>query len=213
MIEAIPAPSKFAHLVLKTSKFKEQLAFYQALLGARIVHQAPGIVFLSYDEEHHRLAIMERPGLLPKLKNMVGVDHHAYTYGSLGDLLITWQRMRSKGHEPVWCTHHGATISIYYKDYDKNVVETQVDVFDSIEETNKFLLSEDFQSNPIGVDFEPAQLLHRLEAGEDWQALRLRMPSGPRDPATIPRAYLGGFAWTMLQLRSRLGGQANATNK
>ena len=69
MSEAIPVPSKFAHLVLKTSRFKEQRKFYQDLLGARIVHEAPGIVFLSYDDEHHRLAIMERPGVLPKLNN------------------------------------------------------------------------------------------------------------------------------------------------
>jgi len=58
MSEAIPVPSKFAHLVLKTSRFKEQRKFYQDLLGARIVHEAPGIVFLSYDDEHHRLAII-----------------------------------------------------------------------------------------------------------------------------------------------------------
>ena len=206
MSDAIPTPTKFAHLVLKTSRFKAQLEFYQDLLGARIVHQAPGMVFLSYDDEHHRLAILERPGLLPKLKNMVGVDHHAYTYASLQDLLATWQRMTAKGHEPVWCTHHGGTISIYYQDHDHNVIETQVDVFDSIEETNEYLAGEDFQSNPIGVDFEPQRLWQRLRDGEPWETLRLRTPSGPRDPATIPRAYLGGFAWAMLQLKSRLAG-------
>ena len=205
MTDSLPAPTKFAHLVLKTSRFDQQLAFYQDLLGARVVHQAPGIVFLSYDDEHHRLAIMERPGLLPKLRNMVGVDHHAYTYGSLEDLLITWQRMTDKGHEPVWCTHHGGPISIYYRDADDNVVETQVDVFTSIEETNEYLVSDDFVSNPIGVDFDPPELWQRLRSGEPWDTLRLRTPSGPRDPATIPRAYLGGFAWTMLQLRSRFG--------
>ena len=89
MSEVIPVPTKFAHLVLKTSRFNEQRKFYQDFLGARIVHEAPGIVFLSYDDEHHRLAIMERPGLLPKLKNMAGVDHHAYTYDTLENLLIT----------------------------------------------------------------------------------------------------------------------------
>ena len=206
MSEVIPAPAKFAHLVLKTSRFKEQREFYQELLGARIVHEAPGIVFLSYDDEHHRLAIMQRPGLLPKLKNMAGVDHHAYTYDTLENLLITWRRMKSNGHEPVWSTHHGGTISIYYQDRDKNLIESQVDVFDSIEETNKFLLGDDFQSNPIGVDFDPEDLWQRLKDGEAWEKLKLRNPSGPRDPATIPRAYLGGFAWIMLQLRSRLRG-------
>ncbi len=205
-----PTPAKFAHLVLKTSRFKEQLDFYLLLLGARIVHQGPGIVFLSYDDEHHRLAITERPGLLPKLKNMSGVDHHAYTYDDLDGLLTTWRRMTAAGHEPVWCTHHGATISIYYRDLDDNVIETQVDVFESIEETNEFLAGSDFRSNPIGVDFNPAELQQRLEAGESWNTLKLRTPSGPRDPATIPKAYLGGFRWAMLQLRSRFAPKPKA---
>ena len=209
MAESFTKPTKFAHLVLKTSRLKAQLAFYQLLLGARIVHQAPGIVFISYDDEHHRLALMQQPGLLPKLKNMVGVDHHAYTYENLEGLLETWQRMTSAGYEPVWCTHHGATISIYYRDMDDNVVETQVDVFETIEETNRFLLGEDFISNPIGVDFDPRVLLDRLNDGEAWESLKLREPSGPRDPSTIPRAYLGPFTWGMLQLRSKLGASAD----
>lgn len=213
MNEAIPVPTKFAHLVLKTSRFREQQKFYQELLGARIVHEAPGMIFLSYDDEHHRLAIMERPGLLPKLKNMVGIDHHAYTYDTLEDLLVTWRRMKSNGHDAVWCTHHGGTISIYYQDRDNNVVETQVDVFNCIDEVNTFLLSDDFQSNPIGVDFDPEDLWQPLQAGEAWETLKLRKPSGPRDPATIPRAYLGGFAWTMLQLMSRFRGENKKTEQ
>ena len=204
--EAIPAPAKFAHLVLNARNYQQQIEFYRTLLGARIVHQGTGIVFLTYDDEHHRIAIAHRPGLLPKLRNMAGVDHHAYTYEKLETLLTTWQRMTSAGHEPVWCTHHGGTISIYYQDADRNVVETQVDVFDSIEETNEFLLGDDFVSNPIGVDFDPQELWQRLQEGEPWETLRLRTPSGPRHPATIPRAYQGWFNWLLLQILRLLGG-------
>ncbi len=200
MSNPIPAPTKLAHLVLNARHFDQQIEFYQLLLGARIVHDAGDIVFLSYDDEHHRLAIARRPGLLPNLRNMAGVDHHAYTYENLDVLLGTWQRMKTAGYEPIWCTHHGGTISIYYQDADRNVVETQVDVFHSMEETNAYLLSEDFQANPIGVDFDPQTLRERLQRGESWETLRQRTPSGPRDPSTIPRAYLGGFNWLMLKL-------------
>ena len=204
MTDTITPPTKFAHLVLKTSRLKAQLEFYQLLLGARIVHQGPGLAFLTYDEEHHRIAFIEQPGLLPRIRNMSGVDHHAYTYADLATLLGTWKRMTAAGHEPVWCTHHGPTISIYYSDADGNVIETQVDVFETMEEASEFLSAEDFQSNPIGVDFDPAVLLERLESGEPWETLKLRTPSGPRSPASVPRAYLGGFAWTMLQIQNRL---------
>ena len=108
----IPSPSKFAHLVLNARNFDAVLEFYRTLLNARVVHETPMIVFLSYDDEHHRLAIARRPILLPKIRNMAGVDHHAYTFTSLEDLLNTWQRVKATGHEPVWCTHHGGTISI-----------------------------------------------------------------------------------------------------
>lgn len=202
----ITAPTKFAHVVLNARNFDGVLEFYKLLLGARVVHDAGQIVFLSYDDEHHRIAIARRPGLLPKIRNMAGVDHHAYTYSSLENLLTTWERMTANGFDPVWCTHHGGTISIYYRDPDGNVVETQVDCFESIEETNEYIAGEDFQSNPIGVDFEPAALLARLRAGESWDTLKLRIPSGPRHPATIPRGYLGWFNWTLLQVVKRLGG-------
>ena len=205
MSSDVAKPSKFAHLVLNARDFSGQIDFYQRLLGAHVVHDAGAIVFLSYDEEHHRIAIAHRPGILPKIRNMAGVDHHAYTYDTLNDLLSTWERMTQAGHLPVWCTHHGGTISIYYRDPDKNIVETQVDVFDSIEETNEYILGEDFQSNPIGVDFDSAELLSRLRAGETWDTLRLRKPEGPRHPATIPRAYLGWFNWFTLQLIRLLG--------
>ena len=200
----IARPGKFAHLVLNTRNFDAQVEFYKLLLGAWVVHDAGDLIFLSYDDEHHRLAIARRPGLLPKIRNMAGVDHHAYTYDSLADLLGTWERMQSAGHEPVWCTHHGGTISIYYSDVDGNIIETQVDVFESIEETNEYILGEDFQSNPIGVDFDPAELRDRLSAGEPWETLRLRTPSGPRHPATIPRGYLGWFNWITLQIAKLL---------
>jgi catechol 2,3-dioxygenase-like lactoylglutathione lyase family enzyme len=198
-------PSKFAHLVLNARDFDGVLAFYKRLLGAWVVHEGPGLVFLTYDEEHHRLAITKRPGVLPKLRNMAGVDHYAFTYDSLADLLETWERMKAAGDEAAWCTHHGPTISIYYRDPDGNIVETQVDVFATNEEVDAFIKGEDFQQNPIGVDFDPQALRDRLRAGEPWEQLRLRVPMGPRNPATIPRAYLGWASWLMLQVGSRLG--------
>lgn len=35
----------------------------------------------------------------------------------------------------------GSTTSIYYKDPDGNMLETQVDNFDSVEEATKFMVS------------------------------------------------------------------------
>ena len=145
-------PIKFAHIVLKARKYEQQVAFYRTLLGAHVVFQDENATALTYDDEHHRVLITRLPGLLPRMKTMAGVDHHAYTYETLSGLFQTYRRMKESGHTPVWCTHHGPTISIYYEDPDGNIVETQVDVFDTPEQVRQYMKAGDFATNPIGVE-------------------------------------------------------------
>ena len=97
------------------------------------------ITFLTYDDEHHRVAIANMPGLLPKPKFLSGVDHAAFTYADLGDLLLTYRRLERSGIKPHWCINHGGTTSMYYHDPDHNQVELQIDNFHSHDEMNAFL--------------------------------------------------------------------------
>jgi catechol-2,3-dioxygenase len=55
----IISPSKLAHVVLRTrSNFDAMVEWYCVVLGAQIVFNAGGrLIFLSYDDEHHRIAI------------------------------------------------------------------------------------------------------------------------------------------------------------
>lgn len=78
------------------------------------------------------------------------------------------------------------TLSIYYRDPDGNNIETQVDAFESAEEATACMQSEDFGDNPIGVDFDPDDLIKRLERGESAQTLLKRANIGPRDMSTVP---------------------------
>jgi len=50
----------------------------------------------------------------------VGVNHVAYTYANLGDLLDTYARLKQLGITPYWPIHHGVTLSFYYQDPDWN---------------------------------------------------------------------------------------------
>ena len=81
------APCKLAHVVLRTSRYTKVIDFYKLLLEAEVMYQNQQITFLTYDEEHHRVAIANVPGLFPKLKAVAGVDHFAFTFESLADLL------------------------------------------------------------------------------------------------------------------------------
>ena len=183
---SIVSPVKLAHFVLRTSQFAEMLAWYKLVLNASAAFESPNIAFLSYDDEHHRVAFLNVPGLAPQSDGVAGVHHVAFTFGDLTTLLENYVRLRDLGIKPAWPVNHGPTTSLYYVDPDGNQLEFQVDNYDTVEAAGEFFFTEDFEKNPIGVDFNPEDLLARLRAGEDEAKLKLRPPSGPRGVETIP---------------------------
>jgi catechol-2,3-dioxygenase len=159
-------PAKFAHLVLRTKRLSEVVAWYETVLGARAVFRNDFIAFLTYDDEHHRIAVVQDPRFAEPAENSVGVDHFAYTHASLGALLQTYKRLAAKGIRPFWCINHGPTTSMYFRDPDGNRIELQVDNFPDVAALQAWFQSGDFAKNPIGVDFDPEKLLARWENGD-----------------------------------------------
>jgi len=178
--KAAISPDIFAHFVLRTSNLPAMRAWYQTVLNARIVHDNGMICFLTYDEEHHRLALINVAGLHAPDAEAWGLAHVAYGYRTLGDLLSTYARLRDQGIVPVRPINHGPSVSLYYRDPDGNAVELQVDAFGTKAEAAAFFDSEDFRENPIGVAFDPEELLRRYEAGEPEASL-VRRPRGPAE--------------------------------
>jgi catechol 2,3-dioxygenase-like lactoylglutathione lyase family enzyme len=180
-------PSKFAHVVYMTRRFDEMIDWYQKVFEARVVYQNPALAFLTYDDEHHRFAFANLSVLKPTSDGAVGrgelgVNHVAYTYASLGDLLDNYARLKAAGITPYWPVHHGMTLSLYYQDPDGNRMEFQVECC-TVEEANAMMLSDAFAANPIGVQFDPDALLARYRNGTPEKAL-LEQPRGPA--AQIP---------------------------
>jgi catechol 2,3-dioxygenase-like lactoylglutathione lyase family enzyme len=176
----VVSPAKLAHVVLRTSRYGEMVAFYRQVFNAKTTFENEVLTFLTYDEEHHRIALLNVPGLSDAPAGSAGVHHIAFTYRSLADLLGTFERLAASAIRPLWCTNHGPTTSIYYRDPDGTQLELQVDNFDSIEEATAFFHSADFAENPIGVDFDPDELARRLRAGESEDVLKRRPDAGPR---------------------------------
>ena len=58
-------------------------------------------------------------------ESLIGVDHVAYTYDSLDDLLENYEQLKVEGIMPYWCVHHGLTVSMYYADPDGNPVSPE----------------------------------------------------------------------------------------
>lgn len=182
----IASPVRLAHVVFKTARFAEMIAWYRFALNATVVFKDEGIAFLNYDDEHHRVAFINIPHLAEQPRGVAGVHHIAFTYASLGQLLDNHERLAAKGIEPAWSVNHGPTTSLYYADPDGNHLEFQVDNYATVEEAGEFFFTDAFATNPIGVDFDPAELRRRLAAGEEEDRLKLRPASGPRGVETIP---------------------------
>ena len=164
-------PAKFAHFVLRTRNLEESIAWYQTVVGMEVVHRNDFIAFLTYDGEHHRIALVKTPVATPAPPGSAGLDHVAYTLASLGDLLSTYLRLKAKGILPVWPINHGPTTSLYYADPDGNRVEFQVDNFATEEELKGWMKSGAFAANPIGVVFDPEKLVARYTRGDAIEEL------------------------------------------
>jgi hypothetical protein len=120
---------------------------------------------------------------------MIGIDHIAYTYGSLEDLLTHYEQLKAKGIQPYWCVHHGLTISMYYTDPDGNQMEFQVDVFDNEEEAGEFIRGPVMAENPVGVEYDPDDWLAQVRAGKPVSEFLVRKVHEPMSPI---RGELGG---------------------
>jgi catechol-2,3-dioxygenase len=169
------APVKFAHIVFKTSQYAEMIEWYKTVLEAEVVIDAEFLCFLTYDDEHHRIGIAHIPQLKEQDRGSTGIEHCAFTYPSLDDLVATYERLRFDGIEPYWCVNHGPTLSFYYRDPDQNQVELQIDVFDDIKSVNDWFVKSDFDINPIGVKFEPQEFIRKFKSGVPLDKL-LRRP-------------------------------------
>jgi catechol-2,3-dioxygenase len=175
MSETTVKPAKLAHIVLRTADKARLTDWWMTVLGMRVQHDAGFLSFLTYDDEHHRLAIVEMPDMHQNQRTSVGLEHIAFTYDSLDDLLATYERLKAEGITPIAPINHGMTLSLYYADPDGNQVELQIDTAD-VDEANEFMRSEVFAANPIGVVFDPDDLVARRKAGESVESLVTYVP-------------------------------------
>lgn len=165
------SPRLFAHAVFATPNYQQMLDWYGAVLNARVVAGGPLLSFMTFDQEHHRLAFINRPKLAVKDGKQAGIDHLAYSLRDIGELLNTYARLKKMGILPVWPVNHGLTTSLYYQDPDGNRVELQVDNFATAEELQGWFSRPSFGGNPIGVEFDPEALIALYESGAPHSVL------------------------------------------
>jgi len=89
------------HVVLQTIKLEELRDWYCAVLKGHVVYEGNGLSFVTFDEEHHRVAFTSPPETLePKSRAAAGLHHVAYTFEALDDLLDRYTDLKSHGIDP-----------------------------------------------------------------------------------------------------------------
>ena len=133
-VTAARSPSRLAHIALRTNRLGELIDWYCKVLGARISHASGKVAFLTYDDEHHRIALIGLQDYPAKDETIrVGYYHTAFAYDSLADLLGNFVRLRELGIVPYRSINHGPTVSFYYEDPEGNQIELQVDSFQRVD--------------------------------------------------------------------------------
>jgi len=163
-------PKQLAHVVYRTRRFEEMLAWYGRVFGAKVQYQNPALAFLTFDEEHHRFAFADLNVIRPNEsdendRGMVGVDHVAWEYETLRDILENYATLKAEGIEPYWAVNHGMSASLYYADPDGNQMEFTVDCFATKAEASAYFQGAEIGDNPVGTEYDPDDWLERLRSG------------------------------------------------
>ncbi len=174
----VVAPHLFGHVALKTARYENMIQWYITVLNAQIVFKSEMVCFLTYDQEHHRIALLNLPDLEDKSPNSVGVDHLSFTYRSIDELIHTYKRLKAKSISPFWTILHGPTLSMYYKDPDAGSVELQIDCFESRQALEEWL-PEAYKENPIGIKVDIEALFESYQAGVPLDRLLARRTLEP----------------------------------
>jgi catechol-2,3-dioxygenase len=97
------SPSTLAHVVLKTNQLERMTKFYCRFLGGRVVYANEYLAFITYDHEHHRIALAQFPGTTDKDQQSCGLAHIAFTFPNVKDLCTAYKQRKALGMEPGWC--------------------------------------------------------------------------------------------------------------
>jgi catechol-2,3-dioxygenase len=184
-------PTKLSHVVLKTYDIRRLREWYCTVLGAHVVFEhLPYSSYITYDDEHHRLAFGLIPGPpMESISRSPSVTHLGFTFCDIRTLLSHYERLRELGIRPVFSVNHYLTFSFYYQDPDKNNVELQIDRI-SLEDGTRYMNGPDFAANNLGVEVDGDALVRKMHAGASDGELLYFDRSAMVDAMTITERYL-----------------------
>jgi catechol-2,3-dioxygenase len=176
------------------------LDWYRKVLGMTVnkrisvpTGRAPftAVAFASNDEINHRMSFFEVPEATidAERSRHARVQHVAFAYGTLDDLLGTYIRLKKLGMMPMWAADQSFQTAIYYEDPYKNIIELNVDNF-----TNLWAVTEQLKnlSSQLNVHIDPERLIAARKVGASPWEIHERAFAGeflPAEPYDLGRTY------------------------
>jgi catechol 2,3-dioxygenase len=121
------------------------------------------------------------------------LQHVAFEYQSIDDLLGTYARLKGLGILPVLAADQGLQTAFYHADPDQNSVELNVNNYgNEWTATEHIKTSPSFAARPMGAYVDPDKMIAARKAGASPWELHERAFSGGFAPAQPydPRALL-----------------------
>src|SRR5271166_111109 len=134
---------RLQHYGLTTDNLDAMLDWYRKVLGIAVNHRsdvpeeaqrrAPfsSVAFTSNDEANHRIVFFKVPGVAadPDKSRHARVQHVAFEYATIDELLGTYVRLKELGILPLFAFDEGFQAAFYYQDPDRNLIELNVNYY------------------------------------------------------------------------------------
>ena len=181
---------KLQHCRLTTGNLDTMLEWYGKVLGMTVNKRVAApegtpfktVAFASNDECNHRLSFFETPGLSADgdRDRHARVQHIAFEYLTLDDLLGTYVRLKTLGIPLLWAADQFIQTAIYYSDPDGNIIELNVNNFPS-----DWTVTEQLKNLParLHMNVDPEKLIAARRSGASPWEVHERAVAGEFAPA------------------------------
>ena len=198
---------KLQHYGLTTAHLDPMIEWYRKVIGVKVNHRsampegaqrrAPfsAVAFTSNDEVNHRVVFFEVPGVGadPDRSRHTRVQHVAFEYRKLDDLLGSYVRLKGLGILPAYALDEGFQAAFYYEDPDRNIVELNMNYYgDDWTATEHMLVSASLAQRPQAAPVDPEKMIAARKAGASAWELHERSVAGEFAPPK-PYEFRGSF--------------------
>ena len=189
---------KLQHYGLTTANLDAMIDWYRKVVGVTVNHRSAvprgadagarfsAVAFTSNDEVNHRIVFFEIPGVAvdSDKSRHARVQHVAFEYATLDDLLGSYLRLKGLGIMPVSAFDEGLQGAFYYQDPDQNVVELNVNYYGNDWRATEYMKSSPpIAERPNLVPVDPEKMIAARKAGASTWELHERAVAGEFAPA------------------------------